>query len=186
MALTLLFTATRKMQMYKHILIATDGSELADRAVVHGLALAKEVKAPVTLVTVTQAWSALELAHEFRMGNPDPVHQFERMAAASAKVILRRRCAEGESGQRCLRTRPCAGPASRRGYYRYRREERLRPDCNGIARPPRSWAPSARQPSERSARAQQGASADRAVMFRSSQEVSHAACPLSSQARQAR
>ena len=45
--------------MYKHILIATDGSELAGRALAHGLALAKEVKASVTVVTVTQLWSAL-------------------------------------------------------------------------------------------------------------------------------
>lgn len=74
--------------MYKHILIATDGSELAGRAVAHGLALAKEIKAPVTLVTVTKPWSALDLAHETRLGHPDPVHQFEDMAAASAKVIL--------------------------------------------------------------------------------------------------
>lgn len=74
--------------MYKHILIATDGSELAGRAVAHGLALAKEIKAPVTLVTVTKPWSALDLAHETRLGHPDPVHQFEGMAAASAKVIL--------------------------------------------------------------------------------------------------
>ena len=48
--------------MYKHILIATDGSELAGRALAHGLALAKELNAPVTVVTVTQPWSAPEMA----------------------------------------------------------------------------------------------------------------------------
>ena len=32
--------------MYKHILIATDGSALANQAVEHGLALAKQDKAP--------------------------------------------------------------------------------------------------------------------------------------------
>jgi nucleotide-binding universal stress UspA family protein len=74
--------------MYKRILIATDGSELAGRAVAHGLALAKEVKAPVTVVTVTPPWSALQLAHEARMGSTNPVHQFEDMAAASAKAVL--------------------------------------------------------------------------------------------------
>ncbi len=45
--------------MYKQILIATDGSELADRAVAHGLKLANEVKARVTIVTVTELWAAL-------------------------------------------------------------------------------------------------------------------------------
>ena len=72
--------------MYKNILIATDGSELAGRALAHGIALAKEVKAPVTLVNVTQPWAAFEMAHEVRMGHPDPMRQFEDMAAASAKL----------------------------------------------------------------------------------------------------
>jgi nucleotide-binding universal stress UspA family protein len=38
--------------MYKQILIATDGSELADKAVSHGLAFAKEHRTPVSIVTV--------------------------------------------------------------------------------------------------------------------------------------
>jgi nucleotide-binding universal stress UspA family protein len=38
--------------MYRHILIPTDGSELAGRAVRHGLALAKSVGAKVTALTV--------------------------------------------------------------------------------------------------------------------------------------
>jgi nucleotide-binding universal stress UspA family protein len=74
--------------MYKHILIATDGSELAGRALAHGLALAKELKAAVTLVTVTQPWAAMDMAHDVRQGHPDPIHQFENIAATSAKVIL--------------------------------------------------------------------------------------------------
>ena len=40
--------------MYKRILIATDGSELAKRALEHGLKLAKLVNAEVTIVTVTE------------------------------------------------------------------------------------------------------------------------------------
>ena len=39
--------------MYKHILIATDGSELAGKAQVEGLALAQALKARVTVLTVT-------------------------------------------------------------------------------------------------------------------------------------
>ena len=75
--------------MYKHILIATDGSELSDRALAHGLALAKEVKASATVVTVTQIWSALDMAHKARQDRKsNPMQQFEEMEAASAKVIL--------------------------------------------------------------------------------------------------
>jgi nucleotide-binding universal stress UspA family protein len=38
--------------MYRHILIATDGSVLAEKAVTHGLQLAKAVGAKVTALTV--------------------------------------------------------------------------------------------------------------------------------------
>src|SRR5215472_12615327 len=38
--------------MYSHILIPTDGSELAGKAVQHGTALAKEIGAKVTMLTV--------------------------------------------------------------------------------------------------------------------------------------
>ncbi|OZI77535.1 universal stress protein [Bordetella genomosp. 12] len=40
--------------MYKHILIPTDGSELAERAVAQGLALARKLEARVTLIQVIQ------------------------------------------------------------------------------------------------------------------------------------
>ena len=39
--------------MYKHILIPTDGSELSNKAIRHGVALAKAVNAKVTGITVT-------------------------------------------------------------------------------------------------------------------------------------
>ncbi|HXY13588.1 MAG TPA: universal stress protein [Terriglobales bacterium] len=39
--------------MFKNILIATDGSELAWKAVEHGIALAKSIGAKVTVVTVS-------------------------------------------------------------------------------------------------------------------------------------
>ena len=46
--------------MYRHILIPTDGSELAERAVTHGLSLAKFVGAKVTVVVAEErvgSWS---------------------------------------------------------------------------------------------------------------------------------
>jgi nucleotide-binding universal stress UspA family protein len=71
--------------MYKHILIATDGSELAGRAVAAGLALAKELKAKVTAVTATEPWSAMvsgEPALAF------PIDDYEKAAAENAERIL--------------------------------------------------------------------------------------------------
>jgi nucleotide-binding universal stress UspA family protein len=69
--------------MYKHILIATDGSELATKALEHGLALAKRDNARVTVVTVTEPWSALDIAHDARQHRPDPIGHFEEIAAAA-------------------------------------------------------------------------------------------------------
>jgi nucleotide-binding universal stress UspA family protein len=44
--------------MYKHILIATDGSELAEKAVKAGLMLAKTLGAKATAVTVSEPWTS--------------------------------------------------------------------------------------------------------------------------------
>jgi nucleotide-binding universal stress UspA family protein len=40
--------------MYRHILVPTDGSELAERGVTHGLALAKSVGAKVSFIYVVE------------------------------------------------------------------------------------------------------------------------------------
>jgi nucleotide-binding universal stress UspA family protein len=45
--------------MFEHILIATDGSELADKAVEQSIMLAKALGAKVTVVMVTESWDAL-------------------------------------------------------------------------------------------------------------------------------
>lgn len=42
--------------MYKHILISTDGSDVAQKGVDHGLSLAKSLGAKVTIVTVTERY----------------------------------------------------------------------------------------------------------------------------------
>ncbi|KLK90027.1 universal stress protein UspA [Microvirga vignae] len=74
--------------MYNHVLIATDGSELATRGLVHGLALAKGLGATVTVVTVTEMWSAWDMAHEARMSEHNPVDEYEQRAKAAARRIL--------------------------------------------------------------------------------------------------
>jgi nucleotide-binding universal stress UspA family protein len=47
--------------MYRHILIPTDGSRLAHKAVVHGLSLAKTVGAKVTVLTVEASFNASDV-----------------------------------------------------------------------------------------------------------------------------
>jgi nucleotide-binding universal stress UspA family protein len=45
--------------MYKHLLIATDGSELAQKAVEHGLKLVEALNAQATVITVTEPQDTL-------------------------------------------------------------------------------------------------------------------------------
>ena len=71
--------------MYKHILIATDGSELAAKAVNHGLALAKVHGAKVTVITVTEPWDVVVVPDA---GVVFPPLDYEEMAAANAAKIL--------------------------------------------------------------------------------------------------
>ena len=74
--------------MCQHILIATDGSSLADKAVQYGIALAKRLNVPITAVTVTEPWSALEMGRMARQGNQNPITQFQEAAAAAAEAVL--------------------------------------------------------------------------------------------------
>lgn len=70
--------------MYKHILIATDGSELAGKAVTAGVALARELKSKVTVVTVTEPWTAMvtgEAAIAF------PVAEYDAAAKNAAGIL---------------------------------------------------------------------------------------------------
>lgn len=74
--------------MYKHILVATDGSELAGKGLRHGLGLAKTLGAAVTIVTVTDFWSPLAMANEAIRGKRHPSDDYEAVMANTAKRIL--------------------------------------------------------------------------------------------------
>lgn len=76
--------------MYKHILIATDGSKIAQAAVEHGLALAKSLGAKVTLLTVTEGWSVLKMAQKAEAGVRDPIDDFRKLADQHAADALAR------------------------------------------------------------------------------------------------
>ena len=74
--------------MYKHILLPTDGSELAMKGLEQGLALAKALKASATIATVTPEWSAYEMAIEAQAGRSNPIERFEKETATTAQRIL--------------------------------------------------------------------------------------------------
>jgi nucleotide-binding universal stress UspA family protein len=71
--------------MFKHVLIATDGSELAGKGVVAGLELAKKVGAKVTVVIAIEPWKSMivgEAAFSF------PLEEYEKAAAETAATVL--------------------------------------------------------------------------------------------------
>jgi nucleotide-binding universal stress UspA family protein len=71
--------------MYKNILIATDGSELAGKAIAAGFALARELKSAVTVVTVTEPWTAYASGE---VGIAFPVDEYEKSTRENAAHIL--------------------------------------------------------------------------------------------------
>jgi nucleotide-binding universal stress UspA family protein len=74
--------------MYKHILIATDGTELAQKGVDHGLSLARHLGARVTIVVVSELFSGISLAGEAEFGLLTSTAEFEKASDAAAKRIL--------------------------------------------------------------------------------------------------
>ncbi len=73
--------------MYKHILIATDGSEIAGKAVLEALQLAKALGAKVTAVTVTEPFEAVAFAEAAGAIMPS---DYNRQCAEHAKAVLGR------------------------------------------------------------------------------------------------
>ena len=74
--------------MYKKILIATDGSDFAKAAVEQGIKLAKLVGASITIITITELWSALEMAQKTKGGAINPIEDYEKTASEAARKIL--------------------------------------------------------------------------------------------------
>jgi len=91
--------------MYKHILIATDGSELSEKGLDHGLALAKALGAAVTVVTVTanEFLSPYEMAEEAGRGN-NPLETYRNAMKKEADKILEAASAKARAAGVDIRT----------------------------------------------------------------------------------
>jgi nucleotide-binding universal stress UspA family protein len=75
--------------MYKKMLIATDGSELAGRALEHGLKLAKLVEAEVTILTVTEPAAVVGAGYASIAGTMiDPMPELIQAQEEAAKQVL--------------------------------------------------------------------------------------------------
>lgn len=71
--------------MYRHILIATDGSELASKGVDQGLALAKELRAKVTVLSVVEPLQQVAAQAAIAGGVDDPVKGYDQQIDAAMK-----------------------------------------------------------------------------------------------------
>jgi nucleotide-binding universal stress UspA family protein len=118
--------------VYKHILIATDGSEMAAKAVTQGLALAKALGAKATAVTVSEPWNFVLAALAEREHRPEPLAEYEQCTDAAEKRIfwivhqLARRL-----DQACA-TLHIKDRYPAEGISRGCRSQRLRSHCDGV------------------------------------------------------
>ncbi|MBN9038413.1 MAG: universal stress protein [Rhizobiales bacterium] len=83
--------------MYDHILIATDGSDLAKKGVDQGLALAARLGAKVTIVSVSEPLDARALRAARMAGVEDPVGRYDQSVdeeMAKRFASIRQRAAE--------------------------------------------------------------------------------------------
>ena len=74
--------------MYKNILIPTDGSDLATKAVEHGVKFAKAIGAKVTAVTVTEPFHLLSVAPSQLEYTRTEYEKHKALGAASAAAKL--------------------------------------------------------------------------------------------------
>jgi nucleotide-binding universal stress UspA family protein len=73
------------MDVYKHLLIATDGSELAQKAVDQGFALAKALNARATVINVTPRWTSTVYG---QVPLSSPAENYNKHVAEEASKIL--------------------------------------------------------------------------------------------------
>jgi len=75
--------------MYKTIVVATDGSQIADKAVEHAVALAKALGAALTAVLVTEPFEAVAFTENLSVLNPA---DYKKRCDAHADGILSKVC----------------------------------------------------------------------------------------------
>lgn len=86
--------------MYKHILIATDGSEIATGALRHGLKLAKTLGSTVTVVTVTEPAAVIGAGYAAISGTIiDPLPELiEAQTEAGRRILSNAEALAAEAG----------------------------------------------------------------------------------------
>ena len=91
--------------MYQHILIPTDGSELAEHGVAHGLALAKSLRAKVSVIFVVEPFAEMTgrlleaVARYVELRKEQAASVLDRVANAAKEVGVSCETIQVENGQ---------------------------------------------------------------------------------------
>jgi len=85
--------------LFKNILVPTDGSDLAAKAVEHGILFAKEIGAKITAVTVTEPFNVFSLAPS-ELGYT-PIEYKKHSEAHAEKVLGAVSAAANSAGVAC-------------------------------------------------------------------------------------
>ncbi|MDJ1156907.1 universal stress protein [Chelatococcus sp. SYSU_G07232] len=85
--------------MYKHILVPTDGTELSDKAIAHGVSLAKAVGATITGLTVSPPFHAFAVDPMMVADTPEAYR--DHVWRAATKRLAKVRSAAEAAGVTC-------------------------------------------------------------------------------------
>ena len=85
--------------MYRNVLIATDGSELAQKALDHGMAMAQAINAKVTVVTVSEPFQAF--AVQDRIVTDAREQYKQQVDACAAEYLAAAKKAASAAGVTC-------------------------------------------------------------------------------------
>ena len=136
--------------MFKNILVPTDGSDLAAKAVEQGILFAKEIGAKITAVTVTEPFHVLSLAPSQLEYTPI---EYKKHAEAHAEKVLGTVSAAAKVSRCRLRDASHRARTRLSGNHRCRRGEKVRSDRDGLTRASRCLGGCPRQRDGQSAHA---------------------------------
>ena len=131
--------------MYRHILIPTDGSELAEHAVTNGLSLAKSVGAKVTVIIVEEPFNWQSVSEAQAQWALEELHQTYRSDREARCECAESRGRCGQAGWCALRHDSGEGRVSLSSHHCNGRGQGLRSHRHGIARAQRTIRNCARQ-----------------------------------------
>jgi nucleotide-binding universal stress UspA family protein len=107
--------------MYRNILIPTDGSELAGKAVQHGITFAKEIGAKITVLTVIVPFHVLSL--DPQVVEDTPIEYDKQVQEHAAKLLDSVECRK--DGRCGVRNRPGQARAPLQSHHRCRQLQGL-------------------------------------------------------------